>query len=34
VIVGVELIVAVLTMVGILVSDFLYAVADPRISLS
>jgi peptide/nickel transport system permease protein len=34
VIVGVELIIAVLTMIGILISDFLYAVADPRISLS
>lgn len=34
VIVGVQLIIAVLTMIGILISDLLYAVADPRISLS
>jgi len=34
VIVGVELVVAVLTMVGILLSDLLYAVVDPRISYS
>ncbi|MCK6459808.1 MAG: ABC transporter permease, partial [Planctomycetes bacterium] len=34
VIVGVQLIVAILTMIGILVSDLLYAIADPRISLS
>jgi peptide/nickel transport system permease protein len=32
VVVGVTLITAVLTMVGILLSDLLYAVADPRIS--
>jgi peptide/nickel transport system permease protein len=34
VIVGVQLVVAVLTMVGILLSDLLYAVVDPRISYS
>ena len=34
VIVGILLIVAVLTMIGILLSDLLYAIADPRISLS
>ena len=34
VIVGVELIVAVLTMLGILLSDLLYVVVDPRISYS
>ncbi len=34
VIVGVDLIVAVLTMLGILLSDLLYAVVDPRISFS
>jgi len=34
VIVGVELIIAVLTMFGILLSDLLYAVVDPRIGLS
>jgi len=34
VIIGVQLVVAVLTMVGILLSDLLYAVVDPRISYS
>jgi peptide/nickel transport system permease protein len=34
VIVGVDLIIAVLTMLGILLSDLLYAVVDPRIGLS
>jgi peptide/nickel transport system permease protein len=34
VVVGVELIVAVLTLFGILLSDILYAVMDPRISYS
>ena len=34
VIIGVELVVAVLTMIGILLSDLLYAVVDPRISYS
>ena len=34
VIIGITLIIAVLTMLGILLSDLLYAVADPRISYS
>lgn len=34
VIIGITLLVAVLTMIGILLSDLLYAVVDPRISLS
>lgn len=34
VIVGVELVIAALTMLGILLSDLLYAVVDPRIGLS
>jgi peptide/nickel transport system permease protein len=34
VIVGVDLVIAVLTMLGILLSDLLYAVVDPRISYS
>jgi peptide/nickel transport system permease protein len=34
VVVGIQLVVAVLTMLGLLLSDLLYAVVDPRISLS
>jgi len=34
VVVGVDLVIAVLTMLGILLSDLLYAVVDPRISFS
>ncbi len=34
VVVGIQLVVAVLTMVGLLLPDLLYAVVDPRISLS